>query len=297
MCDHDAPADVTAIIAACARDEKTLESIERILKCTPPPAEVLVHVDGGNENLAKRIREQCPGLKVLLTHGHVGPGGARNLLMQMASHPYVASFDDDSYPVNPDYFALIVSEFEKYPHASMLVAVVRDIYFPDGFPAPVTHRSAAFVGCGCVYRRSAFLTTSGFVPLQLAYGMEEADLSMRLHAGGGIILQSSRLVVQHDTDMRHRFTPSVNAAVTSNAALLVFLRYPIVLWPVGFVQFCKVMISLIREGRSDGILRGLLNIPAHLYRHRQYRKTLTFRELISFITLRRRYAKEFVPAE
>jgi GT2 family glycosyltransferase len=208
----------------------------------------------------------------------------------------VASFDDDSYPVNPDYFALVASEFEKYPHAAVLGAVVRDIYFPEGPPAPVTHRSAGFVGCGCVYRRSAFLSTSGFVPLKLAYGMEEVDLSMRLYAGGDIILQSSRLVVQHDTDMTHRFTSSVNAAVTSNAALLIFLRYPVALWPMGLVQFCKIVVGLIREGRSDGILSGIFNIPSHLYRHRQYRKTLTFRELTSFISLRRRYAREMVPA-
>jgi GT2 family glycosyltransferase len=61
MSDHDVPADVTAIIAACAREEKTLDSIQRILKCAPPPAEVLVHVDGGNERLANRIKEQLPG--------------------------------------------------------------------------------------------------------------------------------------------------------------------------------------------------------------------------------------------
>lgn len=296
MSDHDAPADVTAIIAACAREEKTLDSIQRILKCAPPPAEVLVHVDGGNERLANRIKEQIPGVKVLLSHAHVGPGGARNILVQSASHPFVASFDDDSYPVNQDYFAVIISEFEKYPHAAVLGAVVRDIYFPEGPPAPFTHRAAAFVGCGCVYRRSAFLSTSGFVPLKLAYGMEEVDLSMRFHASGGIIVQSSRLAVQHDTDMTHRFTPDVNAAVTSNAALLIFLRYPIALWPLGLMQFCKIVVGLLREGRGNGILRGIFNILSHLYRHRQYRKTLTVRELTSFIALRRRYAREMVPA-
>lgn len=296
MIDRPITADVTAIVTACSREEKTLDSLQKILRCVPAPAEVLVHVDGGHDHLANRIREEHPRVKVLVSHGHVGPGGARNLLVQTASHPFVASFDDDSYPHNPDYFAVAVSEFETHPDASMLAATVRDIYFPEGPPGTVTHRTATFVGCGCVYRRSAFLATTGYVPLALAYGMEEVDLSMRLHAGGGILLQSPKLIVQHNTDMQHRFTPAVNAAITSNAALLVYLRYPLLLWPLGLMQFCRVVLGLFRERRTEGIWRGIANIPAHLSRHRKYRKTLGFRELTSYIALRRRTSREIVPA-
>jgi GT2 family glycosyltransferase len=283
-------------MAAWARDSKTLDSLKRIMMCEPAPAEILVHVDGGNDQLASRIRELFPEVRVLLSQERLGPGGARNLLLRTASHPFVASFDDDSYPINLDYFAAVESEFENHPEASILVAAVRDIEEPEGPKFTTIRRSAAFVGCGCAYRRSTFLGTSGYVPLRLAYGMEEVDLSMRLHVQGAIILQSPKLKVHHDTDMRHRFVPTVNAAVTSNAALLVFLRYPIILWPLGFLQFLKIVYSLIRDGRSKGILGGVMHIPAHILQYRKFRKTLRPGELMSYIALRRRCAREDVSA-
>ena len=54
----------------------------------------------------------------------------------------------------------------------------------------------------CVYRRSAFLEAGGYVPLPVAYGMEEVDLALRLHSRGGKILTTPWLRVFHNTDLK-----------------------------------------------------------------------------------------------
>ena len=170
-------------------------------------------------------------------------------------------------------------------------------------------RVATFVGCGCVYRREVFLETSGYVPLPLAYGMEEVDLSLRLHAMGHRIIQVSTLRVIHNVDSlrltrnlilhgpalemvdeiepQHRDTREISVAMVSNLALLAFLRYPLVLWPLGLAQCLRKALILVINGRWKGALAGLWNIPRHLWRHRTYRAPLNTSDVLSHFRLRR----------
>jgi glycosyltransferase involved in cell wall biosynthesis len=286
---------IAAIVTARNREEQTLANLGRILNCTPPPDEILVHIDGGNHQLADKISRSFPSVIVHVHDGARGPGGARNFLLAATDCPFVASFDDDSYPLDSRFFELAVSEFKAHPEAAVFCAVILDCDGPSGPAFEGIRRVASFVGCGCIYRRTAFFATTGYVPLELAYGMEELDLSMQFHALALPLLQSDKLRVHHDTDMRHRASPKVNVAVTANAALLVYLRYPLLLWPIGLLQVARTVLYLIRSGRSEGVWTGITQIPAHLYRHRSYRKTLRVSDVLSYIRLRRRSARENVP--
>ena len=189
--------------------------------CLPTaPDEILVHVDGDQTQCEAAIRRAFPEIKVLHSKESVGPGGGRNKLVAEAKHEFVASFDDDSFPIDVDYFARGVTLFERVPWLR---------FFPLRFITEATSllpdsRTAMwmsdFVGCGCVYRRTAFLATSGYVPLAVAYGMEEVDLALRLHAQGGKILRTSWLRVFHDTDLRRHANREVTAGSIANLALL-----------------------------------------------------------------------------
>lgn len=275
---------------AHTRVQETLKSLERIHACSPSPAEILVLVDGGNEALVRVIRNAFPAVTILESTETLGPGGARNRLLHTARHDLVASFDDDSYPAHDDFFAALVTDFEQHPHADMLSANVLERSRPVDPALTSVRRAATFVGCGCAYRRSVFLKTSGYVPLPLAYGMEEADLALRLYAMNSVILQSPNLRVYHDTSLAHRFSSDVNAAVTANSALLVFLRYPVILWPLGILKLARTIIDLAKQKRFAGIWRGIANIPRACAIHRAYRKPLSSVTIFSYLKFRRRCA-------
>ncbi len=49
-----------------------------------------------------------------------GPGGGRNLLIGEAKSPLIASFDDDSWPVDADFFSLAEIVFASHPEAAIL---------------------------------------------------------------------------------------------------------------------------------------------------------------------------------
>jgi hypothetical protein len=108
-----------------------------------------------------------------------------------------------------------------------------------------------------------------------------------MHARGGRILTSSWLRVLHDTDLARHGDPCVTAGTIANLALLAYLRYPVSLWWVGFTQCLNRVVWLLRHGRRRGIWTGVTMIPAHLRAHRQYRVPLAFRDVTSYLALRR----------
>lgn len=246
-----------------------------------------MHVDGNDTQCEAAIRRAFPETKVLRSEKSVGPGGGRNKLVAEAQHEFVASFDDDSYPIDTDFFARVMTLFERFPSASILCAAVYHRGQTVALDSRIAEWVSDFAGGACVYRRSAFLATTGYVPLAMAYGMEEVDLALRFHALGSRILKTPWLRVFHDTDLKRHANPEVTAGSIANLALLTYLRYPPSLWIVGLGQCCNRILWLIRNGRWRGIVSGLFMIPAYLRTHQRYRQKIQAGVLRSYLALRR----------
>jgi GT2 family glycosyltransferase len=274
-------------VTAHERLQQTLSTIEVIQACDPSPAEILVHVDGRNSALIEAIENRFPKVRLLVSERLIGPGGGRNKLVEAATNEFVASFDDDSYPVDSDYFAKALQLFEQFPKAAIICAALFHKGETITPPEQTGAWNADFCGGASVYRRSAFLKTGGYVPLPIAYGMEEADLALRLHSSGGKILRTKWLRVFHDTDLKRHDDPEITAGSIANVALLTYLRYPPSLWIIGGLQCVRRIMWLIRNGRWQGIGSGLLMIPRHLKAHRKYRQILSNENVKSYLSLRR----------
>jgi GT2 family glycosyltransferase len=300
---------IAAIVTAYERPKMTVRTIRRLQDCCPAPAEILVHVDGNQPALAEQIGKTFPNVAVLSSTERIGPGGGRNRLLGAAKQELVASFDDDSYPADMDFFQRAVNAAAANPDAAVLTATLLDGSGDTETIPSRTENVATFAGGACIYRRSIFLETAGYVPLPLAYGMEEVDLSLRLYAIGRRIVHVSELRVVHDVaplksvrrvafhglrprlvtakDPGHRDTREIAAGTVANLALLPFLRYPVTLWPYGMAQCLHKVVELMCNGRTREALAGLSSIPAHLWRHRQLRAPLTAEQVRSYLRMRR----------
>ena len=280
-------AKLSVVIPTYKRLEKLRISLQRILACEPSPGEVIVHVDAGDTETGRYVRSSFPEVRCIESADRVGPGGGRNRLIAQASYPLVASFDDDSYPVDVDYFFRVERMFNEFPQAAVLAAVI----FHEGEEVMPDDRSclwvADFVGCGCAYRREAFLQTAGFVPLRLAYGMEEVDLALRLHGSGWGILHSRWLRVLHNTNRQQQSLPTVTAATIANIFLLAYLRYPLSQWGIGIVQAINRVWWLLWHNRWGGILAGFAQIPSLIRSYSGYRGTVPVSVLNSYLRLRK----------
>ena len=278
---------ISAIVTAYERIEQTLATLRVIQSCVPPPTEILVHVDANQISCENAIRDAFPSVCVLRSEQQVGPGGGRNKLVEAAQCELVASFDDDSYPIDSDYFARALWIFEKFPEASLICAALYHVGESIELDEKSAQWTADFLGAACVYRRKAFLGAGGYVPLPVAYGMEEVDLAIRLHSQGGKILTTRWLRVFHNTDLKHHGDPRVTAGSIANLALLAYLRYPISLWGIGVGQCANRLLWLLKHGRRRGIFKGVTMIPAHLWTNHRYRLPVSSKVLRSYLALRR----------
>jgi GT2 family glycosyltransferase len=279
---------VTAIVPAFNRTEKCISTLTRIYNCIPSPAEVIVHVDGNQQECALEIRSAFPELKIICSTDRIGPGGSRNRMIDAASHSLVASFDDDSYPLDSDYFEKVVEVANGLADASLISAA---LYHPGEQIRPSTGaiaRVADFPGGACIYRRDKFKEIGGYLSIAIPYGIEEVDVALRYFARGAAIYRADCLRVFHDNDRAGHTDAAVTAASFVNIALLAFLRYPVLLWPIGLGQVIHRLIWLVKARRLTGILRGLARTPVELLKHRKERQALPILAVLSYLQLRRR---------
>jgi GT2 family glycosyltransferase len=277
---------VTVAIPTFKRQEKLLITLEKILQCNPNPNEIIIHIDNNDYNTEKIIKEIYPKIKIIKSQTRVGPGGGRNKIIHEAKNQIVASFDDDSYPIDTDYFSRLITLFEKLPNAAVIGASIYhigEIIKPDRY---IAEKTTDFVGCGCAYRKDVFKQTTGYVSLPLAYGMEEVDLALRLIDIKWEIVNSPWLRVFHNTQLKHHNSSEITAASIANQMLLTYLRYPVTFWSLGLLQCLNRIFWLIKHGRFGGIIKGIILIPRLLIQHSKSRKPVAFQSLNNYLKQR-----------
>ncbi len=263
---------VTVVIPTYERVAPLTATLAHVRACNPAPAQIIVHVDNGDRSTAAALNDLAgPDLKVLYAQSRQGPGGGRNRAIAAARHEIIVSLDDDSYPVDADFFARVLALFGEYPQA----AVIGTAIFHRGEAIAADERRVQlapdFVGCGCAYRRTAFLATHGYQPIALAYGVEEVDMALQLHDQESTILASPWLRIRHETDRQHQINAAVTAAHIRNTALLAWVRYPLELTPLGMAQVGSRVWWSVRNGRFNGVLTGLITIASTIWRFRRQR--------------------------
>jgi GT2 family glycosyltransferase len=265
--------DLSIVIPTFARPQKLAECLGRILAVKPETITLLIHVDAEDEETPKLLAAHFSGkVKWVCASSTRGPGGGRNVLIEMAQTPWVVLFDDDSWPESPDFFERLGKVIASNPKAGVLAFPINVRgQKPTNWPAEI-QQASCFENCGCAIRREAFLQTEGFLPLRHAYGMEEADVALQLLDKGWQILNVPDLWFYHDTGMEHHASAPVNAAQITNTALLAFLRYPIKMWPLGILQTLNRVKYAISMRRFRGILKGLWDIPFACWKYRATRK-------------------------
>lgn len=282
---------ISVAIPARARVKELLRTLERITACEPRPVEILVHVDGAEKATQAAVASCFPRVRLLSSPHVLGPGGGRDVLIHAASQPWVATFDDDSYPDHLDYFGVVMKCIEARPDA----AVFSSVWLSEAERSGPLCEVAVFSGCGCVYNREWYLRTHGYVRREIAYNLEEVDISLQLHALGGKIWQAPGLNVYHDHPVVGPFSPAHVAAVVVNMLLFPLIRYPMLLWPLGLLQALRYVSGVIADGNWKALLVTVWVAPGDLIRHWCLRRPVSTKALLSWWRLRRSQWRNVYP--
>lgn len=246
-------------VVICAHDLRRwadLRAAVDAVKRQTLPAEQIVVVVDGNDELLRLARDGLHDVEVVENVDHPGLGGARNSGITAAVAPIVAFIDDDAVPT--DRWLELLSG----PYADPQVAGVggsieprwqtaRPSWFPPEFDWVVgctyrgmperTHAVRNLIGCNMSYRRELLEELGGF---RLGYGCDETELCIRLR--------------QRWPEMRFVYVPDAAASHYVPSSRATFTR---------FVSRCffeggsKAVVSHL-VGRE----RGLASERAHAIR-------------------------------
>jgi hypothetical protein len=197
------------------------------------------------------------------------------------------SFDDDSYPVDADFFKVVSSIFQKNPRVAVLEAQIWQREEPEIARSLHLAKTTGFTGCGHAMQVVIYRALPGYLSEPIPYNIEETDLALQLFCTDWEIYKSGELRVFHDTNLMHHRQNEVVAGTISNVALFAFVNYPIILWAYGVLQLANTLLFCIRDGRVGGILRGLAQVPVRCYRHRHDRRPLPVRTILRHLHARR----------
>jgi GT2 family glycosyltransferase len=279
---------VAVVIPTYCRGNRVLGALERICCCDPQPSEILVHIDDSDGKLEAVLARSFPSVRVISGSRRIGPGGGRHCCLNRCGSAYAVSFDDDSYPVDTDFFARVCELFSTNLDAAVIGARIWHPYQNPEARNLKFVRKSCFTGCGHAIRLSAYRATRGYLPLPVAYAMEEVDLSLQLFARGWKIYESSELRVFHDSHLTHHQNAETTAGFVTNVALFGFLNYPFWCWPWAFLQLGNIVWYCIKRGRLNGIVTGLIYIPKICFSFRKYRSPFPASTIVAFMRYRRK---------
>ena len=277
---------VAVVIPTYNRGSAVVSVLEKVLACDPQPAEIWVHIDQNDGVLERHLKERFPGVHILTSAGRLGPGGGRHRCLLACGAPYAVSLDDDSWPVDADFFAAIEPLFSKHPSAARFGASIWHRAEAEIRRSRAVRRVASYVGCGHAVRVAAYRDIRGYLARPMAYAIEESDVGLQLFVAGWQVFSAEELRVFHDTDRTHHEASEVTASTITNLALLAFLHYPAMDLGRGAAQVANRVAYSVRRGRIRGVASGVGGIVTECYRNRALRAPIRHEVLMEYLRLR-----------
>lgn len=216
----------------------------KLLSLQPPAHEVIICADGCLDGTVEMLASKFPQFSVHQNDRPMGYMYSRDRLLRLAHGDVVLSIDDDSYPLQRDFFRELARAFAEHPEAAVVVfPELRDgnaFSAPDKTDRSPGHYVSAYANCAAAMRRKFYLERSGF-PVFFTHMYEEADYALQCYAAGAAVWFEPTLAVRHHVSKINRRPLQRHQFNARNELWSVWLRCP---WP------WLAMVSGYRMGRQ-----------------------------------------------
>jgi GT2 family glycosyltransferase len=260
------------VIVTRNRRDELLTTVAR-LRETDAGAPIVVVDNGSTDGSPAAVRTRHGDVTVVELGRNLG-GAGRTVGVRLASTPYVAFSDDDSWWA-PGALARAVETFEAFPRLAVLAG--RVLVGPDNrldptcvamgdsplppepdLPGPSV---LGFVACGAVVRREAYLAVGGFHEL-LGVGGEEQLLAVDLaRAGWGLAYVDAVVAHHHPSPVRD--LPARRRQEAVNRLLVSWLRRR------PGVVVARTVAALFRDRESRRAVADVLAVLPAVLRDRR----------------------------
>ena len=221
-------------VAVCITTHNRRAELERTLgmlaKCNPPPDEILAAADGCTDGTVEWLRESHPRVQLLAHSQAMGSIPSRNELATACRSEVFVSFDDDSYPLERDFFARVAELFAENPRLAIASFPQRTDEYPESLTSESFGPSrfvGSFANSAAAIRRSTFIALGGYSGF-FFHMYEEPDFALRCVAAGWQVRLETALTVRHHFTATQRNELRTHQRHARNELWSVLLRCP---WP------------------------------------------------------------------
>jgi glycosyltransferase involved in cell wall biosynthesis len=246
------------MIASRNRCDDLRRTLAHLHGMNPPPGEIFVVADACTDGTVAMVREDFPHCRLHVNASNQGSIRSRDFILRHATGDLVLCLDDDSYPLQPDFFARLPEVFAAHPEAAVIsFPELRDgnvFVPPDKTPETPGHYLSAYANGAAAMRRADYLASSGYPPFfQHAY--EEPDYALQCYARGRAVWFEPSLVLRHHFSGVNRDRGRTHRLNARNELWSVWMRCP---WPwlpaVSLYRLIRQFAHACSEG-ADWALR------------------------------------------
>jgi GT2 family glycosyltransferase len=273
----------TVMISTRDRRPDLEVTCEKLMELRPAPDEVIICADGCNDGTAEMLRLRFPQFKTLENPLPKGDMYSRDRILRMARGEIVLSLDDDSYPIQRDFFEKLPLILSKHPEAAVVV-------FPelrngnlfstsDKSDTCPGHYVSAYANCAAAMRRDFYLGQPGF-PVFFTHMYEEPDYALQSYAAGAAVWFEPSLTVRHHLSTANRRPVARHHFNARNELWSVWLRCP---WPALPIVSAYRLLRQFAYAASEGMDWALREPVWWLAALRGRAQCRTFREPVHWL--------------
>lgn len=206
---------ISYVILTRNRAEDLKENLEYLAKQAYSPLEVVVVVNGPDDETRQLLRDKFSWVRVISNSKNLGVTGGRNAGIKNADGEIIICIDDDAVIKDPSATQRVAQYFRVMPELGALAFSERmyldpsqylNWYFPGRLPehdGQNHFETYYYPGAGHALRASA-LNETGLYPERYFYSTEEKDLSYRLIDRGYRIWYTPDIQVHHKESPKGR---------------------------------------------------------------------------------------------
>ena len=212
----------------CNDLQRTLHHLSRL---SPQPSEIWICADGSKDDSVAMVRAECPTANLIINEVCQGSVPSRDQMLRNMSADWILSLDDDSYPLDLDFFSRIPPLVEAHPDVSVFTfPEQRDgCTYPDQKRTPDTlgHCVSAYPNCAAIMSRADYLKTDGY-PTFFTHNYEESDYALQLFNINRSVWFEPSLIIRHHLSPTNRNRLHNHHLNARNELWSVWMRCP---WP------------------------------------------------------------------
>lgn len=251
LADWKNPDRISIGISTCNRCVDLEKTLNVLISLGFVLEQIYIIDDSSNDITEKFIRYNFASVNYIKNSQNLGYLVCRNRLLNECNSEFMIILDDDANPSYADFGANVIKIFEDNPRIGLISCPV---FWSEENDFPLKPKQSEgifvndFVGCGNVWRISAWREICDFPTWFLFYG-EESFASVNLIRANWELFESECFLIHHRVDLKTRKLSFINKyrrsiLSFSNGIFLFVLTRP--LFPALKIIFYSVKMKLFK---------------------------------------------------